>query len=82
MNFPIHTDTISMGLPIVSLRGQRLLCISVPEDCLILANSAGHDEMQHYAAFHHGHHSLPKNRFRGFQYTLRVNVDSDKYTRG
>ena len=36
---------------------------------LIIVNSADPDEMQHYAAFHLGLHSLPKYMFRGFQYT-------------
>ena len=45
-----------------------LLFVSVPEGCLILANSANPDEMQHYAAFHLGLHSLHKYPFiRGFQ---------------
>ena len=39
-----------MGLPIMYYRGLKLRCISVPEDCLNLANSADPDEMQHYAA--------------------------------
>ena len=30
--------------------------IIAPEDCLILANSADPDEMQHYAAFYQGLH--------------------------
>ena len=34
-----------------------------------LANSADPDEMQNNAAFHPGHHCLPKYPFRGFQYT-------------
>ena len=33
---------------------------------LIVANSADPDEMQHYAAFHLGLHSLPEYLFRGF----------------
>ena len=41
MDFPIHLDTISMGLPIVYFKGSRvefsrLWCISVPEGCLTL----------------------------------------------
>ena len=39
MDFPIHNDTISMGLPILYFKGSqkkfpKLLCISVPEDKL------------------------------------------------
>ena len=35
----------------------------------ILAHSADHDEMQHYAAFHLGLHRLSKYLSRGIQYT-------------
>ena len=44
---------------------------SVSEGCftLILANSAGPDEMQHCAAFHLGLHCLPKYPFWGLQNT-------------
>ena len=53
------------------LKGSRIefsksLNISIPEDFLILANSADPDEMQHYAAFHLGLHCLPKYLFRHF----------------
>ena len=37
------------------------LCISVPEGCFYLANSAGPDEMQHNAAFHLGLHFCQSN---------------------
>ena len=33
---------------------------------LVLSNSADPNEMQHYAAFHLGLHSLPNNTFKGF----------------
>ena len=36
---------------------------------LIITNSVGPDEMQHYAALHLGLHCLPKYPFRGFQNT-------------
>ena len=36
---------------------------------LILENSVDPDEMQHYAAFHLGHHCSLKYPFRGFQNT-------------
>ena len=42
------------------------LCISAPEGCFSLANSADHNEMQHYAAFYLGLHSLLNNTFKGF----------------
>ena len=41
---------------------------------LILANSADHDEMQQYAAFHLGFHCLQKYPFSGFQYTKGLNI--------
>ena len=47
MGFPIHIDTVSMGLPIVFFKGsQEDLCISVAEGCLNLANGADPDGMQ------------------------------------
>ena len=69
MDFPIHSDTLSMGLPIVHFKGSQvefsifdvLLSLKV---VLILANSAEADEMQHFAAFHLGLHCLPKYPFR------------------
>ena len=57
MDFPIHIDTISMGLPIVSLKGSQVefsnldLYLSL-KVILIVANSADRGEMQHYPAFH------------------------------
>ena len=74
MDFPIHIDTISMGMSIVYFKGSLVefsklsLYLSL-EVVLILAKSADPDEMQHYAAFHLGLHCLPKHPFRGFQYT-------------
>ena len=66
---------ISMGQPNVYFKGSQVR-IFLNYDIflsrkvvLILANSAGPDEMQHYAAFHLGLHCLPKYPFRGFQYT-------------
>ena len=55
MDSPIHTDTISMGMPILYFKGSqvefsKLLCISV-EGFLISANSTDLDEMQHYHKF-------------------------------
>ena len=45
--------------------------------CFNLANSVDPDEMQHYAAFHLGHHCLHKYPFRGFQ-VQRVKSFIDK----
>ena len=42
-------------------------CISVPEDCFILAYSADPDEMPHEAAFHLGLYCLPKYLFTSIQ---------------
>ena len=70
MDFPIHIDTTSMGVPIVYFKGSQakyylnfdvFLSLKV---FLILANRIDPDEMQHYAAFHLGLHCLPKYLFR------------------
>ena len=57
MDFPIHIDTISMGLPIVYLKGSQVDCSKLHlydvqvflslKVVLILANSADPDEMLH-----------------------------------
>ena len=64
IDFSIFTATISTGLPILNFKGSqvevsKLRCFSVPEGCNI-KNSAGPDEMQHYAAFHLGLYCLPE----------------------
>ena len=74
MDFPIHIDTTSMGLPIDHFKGSWIEFSKCDEFLsqkfvLILAHSADPDEMQHYAAFHLGFHYLPKYPFRDFQYT-------------
>ena len=74
MDFPIHTDIISMGLPLCTLSGHRKKFLNVNvflslKIVLISANSVDSDEMQHYAAFHLGLHCLPKYLLWGFQYT-------------
>ena len=60
MDFPIHIDSISIGLPIVYFRVHRqnfLNQIFLPLNViLVLANCAVPDEMQQYAAFHLGLH--------------------------
>ena len=73
LDFPIHIDTISMGLSIAYFKGSLVdflnynvfLSLMI---VLVLENSAGPGEMQHYAAFHQGLHCLPKYPFtcRGF----------------
>ena len=74
MDFPIHIDTICMGLPIVYLKGSQVEFLNYDvflslKVILTFANSADQDEMQRKAAFHLGLHCLPKYPFRGFQYT-------------
>ena len=51
MDFPIHVDTVSMGLPIMFLKGSqvefsKLCCFSetVPEGCFNLRKRADSDE--------------------------------------
>ena len=57
-------------LPFVHVKGARIVFFYCYLKVVVnLANSADPDEMQHYAAFHLGHHCLPKYRFKGFQYT-------------
>ena len=74
MDFPIHIDTISIGLPILYVKGSQIgffnngVFQSLKVN-LILANSADPDEMQHHAAFHLGLQCLPQCPVRGFQYT-------------
>ena len=67
LDFPLHIDLISMGLPIVYFKGSpvsfsRLRCISVHECCLILANSADPGEIKYFIWI------FPTYPFRGFPY--------------
>ena len=66
MNFPsMHIDTISTALPILCFKRSQVkgdVCLSL-KVVLILADSAGPDEMQHYAPFHLGLPCLPKYPF-------------------
>ena len=63
MNFPIHIEMISMGLPIFYFRGSQVevslfdVFLSL-EVVFVLANSADTDEMQQYAAFQLGFHKI------------------------
>ena len=80
MDFPIHIDTISLGLPIMFFKGSqvdvsKLYCISVPEGCFNLSKQCRPYEMQHNAAFHLDLHCFAKYRFRGFQYTFLLLFD-------
>ena len=61
MNFPIHIDTISMGLSNVYFKGTQVDAWALmyihgvfrsPKVVLIIANSVDPDEMQHHAEFH------------------------------
>ena len=85
MDFPIHIDTISMGLPIVYFKGSQVkvsnydVLLSLKVVLFNLSKQwrtrwkaawcADPDEMQHYAAFHLGLHCLPKYPFKVFQQT-------------
>ena len=65
MDFPLHIDTIRMGLPIVYFNGSKVKFLNYDvflslKVVLILANSADPNETQHYAAFHLGLHGLPQ----------------------
>ena len=70
MEYLKHIDTAGMVLSILCYKGlpvkmslKLCTCISIP--CFILANSADHDEMPPYVAFHLGRHCLPKYTFTG-----------------
>ena len=52
----MYIDTISMGLPIVYFKGLQINFSKY--DVYVVANSADPNEMEHYAAFHHGLHCL------------------------
>ena len=63
MGFPKHSYTISMGLPIVYFEETKIefkncVVLLSMKVVLILAISADPDEMQHYAAFYLGPHSI------------------------
>ena len=77
MDFPIHVDTMSMGLSIVYFKGSQLKfskvwCVSVSESCFIF-NSKQCRPWWNAALcckwLQLGLHCLPKYPFRGFQYT-------------
>ena len=76
MDFPIHIDTIIMGLSIVYFKGSQVDFLNYQvhvfqfgKVVLILANSADPDEMQHDVAFHLSLHCLPKYLVTDFKYT-------------
>ena len=74
MDFPIHTDTISIGLLIVYfIEGRKeefsnLPCFSVPKVVLIQVNSADPDEMQYTVAFHLDLQCVPKYKGLNIEY--------------
>ena len=56
MDFPIQIHRIRMGLFIIYFKGSQVeystnYVLQSPKIVFIIANSAGPDEMQHYAAF-------------------------------
>ena len=63
MSFPVHIDTKRMGMFSVYFKGSQLY---VTEGCFNHSKCVDPDEMQLYAAFHLGLHSLPKYPFRGW----------------
>ena len=77
MDFPINIDTISMDLSVLYFKGSQVkisrfyytvfIFLSLTISVLILANSADHDEMLLYAAFHQGLHCLLKYPFINIQ---------------
>ena len=75
MDFPIQINPTRMGSSIVYFKGSlvkisKYLWHSLLEFFLIiLANSAGSDEMPHFVAFHLGLNFMPKYSFRGFKKT-------------
>ena len=73
MDFPIQIHRIRMGLFIIYFKGTQVkfsndYVFQSLKKVFIIANSAGPDEMQHYAAFHLGLHCLPNCLLKGFQY--------------
>ena len=74
MDFPIPIHTIRMGLFIIYYKGSLVeffnnYVLHSLKLVLIIANSAGPNEMLYFAPFHLGLHCLPKYPFRHFQYT-------------
>ena len=75
MSLTISSDgliQISMELSILYIKELLIKisikwCISVPEDCFILPNSANHDEIPPYAVFHQSVHFLPMFLFTDIQ---------------
>ena len=70
MEFSIKLHTIKSGWSIVySYSFQTIFVFQSLKIDFVLASSADHDEMLHYAAFHLGLHCLPKYLFRGLGFT-------------
>ena len=66
----IKLHTIKSGWSIVYIKGSQVITtafLSLEID-LVLASSADHDEMPHYAEFHLGLHCLQKFQFKGFMF--------------
>ena len=72
MEFSIKLPTIKSGWSIVHVEGLQVIISkkkkknSFSEIDFVLANSADHDEMPYYVAFHQGLHCLPKYPFWDF----------------
>ena len=65
MGSSIRYDTIKLGWFIVYIEGSQVMPFRKKMNCFFcFTNSVDPDEMQHYAAFHLGLHSLSKNSVR------------------
>ena len=72
MDYPIHIDTMNMKLSVSILKSCWSIFLQTYESMshnivFILINSADPAEMPPLAAFHLGHHCLPKYLFTSIQ---------------
>ena len=82
MGFPIHIDTISMGLPIVYFNGSqveisKLWYFSVPEGCFNLCKQRRPWWNAALCCISSEPHCLPKYLFSGFQHTKGLSPNND-----
>ena len=68
MDFPIHIKTDKDGfIHYISegshIRISKVICTSVPEECVSKGNSVNPDDLPHYVAFHLSLHCLPIKLF-------------------
>ena len=74
LDCPINIHTVRMGWSIIQIRVHMVnysnnYVLQSQESVFNLANSAGPDEMPHFAAFHLSLHCVSKYPFMVFQYT-------------